>query len=494
MIQDFIKDSLKYLPSLIAPAMVGLIAIPIVTRLFLPADYGHYTLVMATVSILISIVGWLSMSIIRFYPAYERDGRLKEFYGTVVKLLFTSVATLAIIFLGILFLFKSSVLSQLWYLMLIGTLVFILSASFRVLQHFLRARRQLNWYTGFSIWNSVATLGVGIALVLGFHYGVDGLLWGYVLSLAVVLPLLWMVAVGRKATLKAGGFSGELAGDMAKYGFPLVVGNLASWIMSLSDRYVLGFFRRAQEVGIYSASYIISEHGVLLPASLFMLATRPILMSIWEKQGIGKSQEFVSKFTRYYLMVCLPAAVGLAILAKPAIGVLTASEYHEGYRIVALVAFSAFFFGLYHGFQSGLILYKKTYLIMIVTVISGLLNLGLNFWLVPRYSYMAAAVTTFISYAFLLAAMIILSRRYFVWEFPFKSLGKIALASAVMAAAVYPVGNGLTTSTLINLILGIIVGVVVYLAMLFLLREPRKEEVQELRAIVTRIFRKRNSL
>ena len=176
MIRDFLKDLLKYLPAQIAPAIVGFIAIPIITRLFAPADYGNYVLVIATVSILAAIVGWLSMSIIRFYPAYERDGKLDEFHGSTVKLLVISVAVLTVVFLGILFFLKSSVSSQLWHLMLIGTVVFVLMSSFQVLQHFLRARRQLNWYTSFSIWNSVAALGVGIALVMGLHYGIEGLL------------------------------------------------------------------------------------------------------------------------------------------------------------------------------------------------------------------------------------------------------------------------------------------------------------------------------
>ena len=490
MIRDFLKDLLKYLPAQIAPAIVGFIAIPIITRLFAPADYGNYVLVIATVSILAAIVGWLSMSIIRFYPAYERDGKLDEFHGSTVKLLVISVAVLTVVFLGILFFLKSSVSSQLWHLMLIGTVVFVLMSSFQVLQHFLRARRQLNWYTSFSIWNSVAALGVGIALVMGLHYGIEGLLWGSVLRLAIVLPFLCKVAIAGRTRLRSAGISPELTKEMAKYGFPLVVGNLAAWILSLSDRYMLEFFRGAQEVGIYSASYIISENSILLLASLFMLATRPLLMNIWEKEGMEKSREFVSKITRYYLIVCLPAAVGLSILAKPAIGVLTAPEYHEGYRIVALVAFSIFFLGLQHEFQSGLILYKKTSLIMIAIAASGLLNLGLNFWLVPRYGYMAAAVTTLISYAFLLVAMIVVSRRYFIWEFPFKSLGKAAIASAVMGAVVYPVGNSMTSSTLVNLILGIVVGVVVYMVTLFLLREPQKEEIQELRTIRRRILRR----
>jgi O-antigen/teichoic acid export membrane protein len=375
--------------------------------------------------------------------------------------------------------------------MLIGVLVFILAAVFQVLQNFLRARRQLYWYTSFSIWRNVAALGLGVALVMGFQFGVEGLLWGSVLSLAVVFPLVWRITVGGRVALRARGLSNKSTEEMAKYGFPLVVGNLAAWILSLSDRYVLEFFRSAQEVGLYSASYSVSENSILLMASLFILAAGPLSMNIWEKEGVAKSQEFVSKATRYYLIICLPAAVGLSVLAKPAIGVLTAAEYHEGYSIVPLVVSGGFFMGLQNWFQTGLTFHKKTTHIMTVTIIAGLLNLGLNFWLVPRFGYMAAAVTTLISYAFLLAAMVIISRKYFVWDFPFKSLGKVAFASALMAAVVYPVGNWLTSSALVNLIAGVCIGVMVYFAVLFLLREPRKGEIQELRTMGRKIFRRR---
>lgn len=487
MIRDFIKDLLKYLPAQITLGIVAIIAIPIITRLFPPADFGIYVLVMATVYILVTITGWLSMSIIRFYPAYERDNKLNEFRSSVVKLLFISVAVLAIVFLGILFLFKSHISTQLYHLMLIGTLLFTLMASFQVFQHFLRARRQLGWYNGLYIWSIAAGLGIGIAFVMGLHYGVEGLLWGAILSLGVTLPLLWKVVVGG-TPLRTKLISGRLAREMAKYGFPLVVGNLAAWILSLSDRYVLGFFRGAQEVGIYSASYAVAEYSILLVVSLFMYAAGPIVMSIWEKDGVEKSREFISKIARYYLIICLPAAMGLSVLAKPAIGVLTAAGYHEGYRIVALVAFGVFLLGLQHRFQLGLAFYKKTYLIMIAIVVSGLLNLGLNFLLIPKYGYMAAAVTTLVSYAFLLTMMIFVSRRYFVWDFPFKTLGRAACASAVMGAIVYFIGNSLTTSNLVNLIVGICSGVVVYFGMLLLLREPQKDEIQELQSVIGRIL------
>ena len=488
MIQEFIKDLGKYLPAQVVPAIVGFFSIPIITRLFLPADYGNYVLVLATVSIFSAIAGWLSMSIIRFHPAYEREGKLEEFYGIVIKLLLITVTVISLIFMAILFLSQSYLSDSFYHLMRIGVLIFVLTASLDVLLHFLRTKRQVNWYSAFSVWKSVTAIGFGLALVLIFHYGVDGLLWGSVLSIVVVLPLVWKVAVKRFSMSKSIFTSSTL--KMAGYSFPLVLANLAAWILSLSDRYVLVFFRGSQEVGIYSVSYAISEYSILFIALLFMLSGGPMGMNIWEKEGVEKSREFVSKTTRYYLMICLPAAVGISVLAKPAISVLTAPEYYEGYRIVSFVVFGGFLLGLQQRFQSGLLFYKKTRPIMFCIVAAGILNLALNFLFVPKYGYMAAAATTLVGYAFLLVAMVVVSRRVFIWEFPFKSLGKITCASVVMGAVIYLVGNSLTSSTLLNLIVGICVGTVVYLLMLFLLREIQEEEIQELRAIMDKIMRR----
>lgn len=67
--------------------------------------------------------------------------------------------------------------------------------------------------------------------------------------------------------------------------------------------------------------------------------------------------------------------------------------------------------------------------------------------------------------------MIILSRRLFVWKFPFRSLAKVTCASVIMGIAVYPVGNSLTSMNLLNLILGVCSGALIYFILLFLLRE-----------------------
>lgn len=264
------------------------------------------------------------------------------------------------------------------------------------------------------VWKNITTLGFGIVLILAFHLGADGLLWGYVMSLALALPFLWVKALG-KVSLRKGNISRASAIEMAKYSFPLVVGNLAAWILSLSDRYILKFIRGSEEVGIYSASYTISEKSIFLLVTLFSLASAPIAIKIWETEEKQKSQEFLNKLSSYYLMLCLPAAVGLSVLSRPIASIIIDKKYFDGYRIFPFVAFGIFFLGLEWVYQFGLRYYKKTYLTMLCIFVSGGLNIGLNFVLIPKYGYKGAAATTFISYAFLIIMMIIVSRRYFIW-------------------------------------------------------------------------------
>jgi len=485
MIKGFLKDAAKYLPAQIAPAIVGFVSIPIITRLFAPEDYGNYSLVMATVMVLTTLVGWLSMSIIRFYPAYERDNKLDFFCGNILRLTFISILVITLIFIILLFSLKVYISSTLYLLMSVGIGVFIIMAIFNVFQHFLRSMRQIGWYSFFVSWRSVMAFVLGVGLIVLFKFGIEGLLWGIILSGAVILPLLWRIAIGG-TSIKFTGLDRSMAKEMARYSIPLVIGNLAAWILSLSDRYILEFFRGSQEVGLYSASYNISEKSIMLLITLFMLASGPLSIHIWEKEGKEKSAEFVSKITRFYLIACVPAVVGLSVLSKPVMKIMTGQQYFEGYKIMPFVTLGVLFLGLQQRFQAGFLFYKKTSFVTITIVSSGLLNLFLNFLFVPKYGYFAAAITTLVSYAFLLFLVIVFSLHLFPWQFPFRSLAKVTIASAIMGIAVYFIGGRSTSSDLLNVFLGVCSGVLVYSTMLFLLREFQPNEKEAMKQVLKR--------
>ena len=124
------KDMRKYFPSLVIPAIVGFVTIPIVTHLFPAKIYGNYVLVMVTVSVLATIGSWVALSIIRFYPAYKKVSRGDELCSTTIKLTLISVVALSIIFIGVLFFGKNRISTDVYHLMRTGLLVFIFISFF----------------------------------------------------------------------------------------------------------------------------------------------------------------------------------------------------------------------------------------------------------------------------------------------------------------------------------------------------------------------------
>ena len=432
MIKDLFKDLAKYLPSYIVPTVVGIIAIPIITRMFPPEDYGNYVLVLAVASVLSAFAtAWLNASIIRFYPAYKVDNLIGTFQGTIVKLTLISVADISIIILTVLYIVMSRISPNFYFLMRIGLLVFIVTSVFRVILSELRTNHQITWYSFFSIWPSTIGLAFGVILVIVFHYGVEALLWGSFLSIAIVLPFLWKISIG-KISLKDGYIHSLMTSEITQYGLLIILVNLASWIIMLSDRYVINFFCGSGKVGIYSAGYAIPQRSILIIASLFALASNPIAFNIWEKQGFEASQKFLTKITLYYLLIGFPAKVGLAVLSKPIMHVLTAPAYFSGYIIIPLISFSSFFVGISNNFDQVLAYYKKTNLTLFNNLICASLNLGLNFLFIIKYGFIAAAVTTFIAFVVDLLIKIIVSRHFLIWQFPFVSLERTAIASAVI--------------------------------------------------------------
>jgi len=479
MIKDLFKDITKYLPSYIVPVVVSFFSVPIITRLFAPDVYGTYSLVMATITVLIGITSaWITTSLVRFYPVYQRIPRdLNIFKSTIVKLSFLSLLIVTLLSVITLFLVSKFLSKTLYDLMKIGVILFILMTVWNILNGELRARRRAGRYSLSKIWQSIAGILFGISLVLIFNFGIEGLIWGKILCLAMALPVLWKVTFGR-VDLKLGKTFSKLSKEIAIYGLPIAAINIATWILSLCDRYIIQFAKGSAQVGLYSASYAISERTIFLFSSLFLIAELPIAYRIWEREKLEESRQFRIKVTRYYLIIVLPAAIGLSVLARPVVSVLTATEYHSAYVIVPLVVFGAFFIGLANRYTNVFALVKKTYVNMFCVLGSAVLNIILNFLFVPKYGYIAAAFTTLVSYAFLLILAIIVSRRYFKWPFPFKSLGNSIIASAIMGVSVYFIGKCFLLSNIMNIIVGILVGLTIYPILLLILKEFTQIEIQ----------------
>jgi O-antigen/teichoic acid export membrane protein len=487
MSDGFLKDIMKYLPAQVVPGIIGLISIPVVTRIFPPAEYGHYNLVIATVIILSTIFGWLPTSISRYYPAYERQPQqLEVFKATVMSVGAVALIALLVLYYAMLLVLGTWMSMELWLLLMIGGPLFAATCAFNLFQAILRSKRFVGRYSVFAVWQSVAGFGLGIALILLLDLRVEGLLLGATLSIVPVLPSLWRAAMDVGARIHFGRTDLKMARTMFLYGLPLMVGNLAAWVLSLSDRYVLGLFRGTSEVGLYSLSYNIADKSIMLLATLFLMAEPAIGVRIWENQGERDSQRFVANVARLYLLLGIPSAVGLSVVSRLVVSLLGGAEYAEGYRIVPFVLFGVLLLGLQQRFHWGLLYHHKTGAITVALVIAGVLKVILNILFVPQYGYFAAAVTTLVCYAVSMCLIIWFSRRVFVWRFPYGSLCKVAAASAMMGIGVHYFEQVSTLAPVLRLLACMGVGVIVYATVLLVLKEFSSEEVGVARQVISK--------
>ena len=477
MFKELLKDLTKYSPSLIVPIIVEIIALPIITRLFPPGEYGNYILVKSSVIILTIITtAWFSSSFARYFPQYEANRQRDLFVVTIIKLLIVSVGSIFLLSSVVLLFIPLSMSSTVYSLAWVGLIFFLVNSCFDVFIKILRAERRALRYTLFQVWNSVMGLVIGLVLVIFFNLGIKGLLWGAIIGSAISLPLLWKIAVGSPSFKGIRIFS-SVTGEIAKFGTPATGIYLLTWILNFSDRYIIGLFRGSLEVGIYSVSYAISAKGMSFIVSLFLLAGHPIVYRIFENKGLDETKKFMPKLARFYLIIGVPAVIGLSTLAQSINAVLVAPEYHSGYVVIPWVVAGVFFMGISNIFSLNLGIYKKMNLLLACYLAGGILNLGLNLVFVPIFGYIAAAITTFISYIATALLTCLFAMRYFAWHFPIKSSIRIISSSLIMGILVHLLNS---RPSLWLLILCIFTGILTYTIFLLLFKEINNKEIKAL--------------
>jgi O-antigen/teichoic acid export membrane protein len=479
VLRKFVKDMAIYAPSQFLPALTAFITVPILTRLFPPAEYGYWALATSVSSFLVALASsGFGSAVIRFYPVYKARSTLNVLFATIGASLGTLITLVAGVSCLILFLFKTLLPPALVQLLPVVILIFAAQSIFSVFMAVIRAQRRTGTFTSFQLVTTYGSLGVGLLLVIVWGFRVEGLMWGTFLILVLTLPFLIFLAI-KGIGIHLQHFHLPDALQIWQYAWPLTLGNVAMWGLRVSDLFIIGAFRPEREVGLYSVSYNISAKSIELLVALFLLSVSPLVYSTWESQGREVTEKTLTMVTRVYLLLCLPAAVGLSVLAFPFVTLLTAPDYHEGYKIVGFVVFSSFAWGLSNIAMTGIAIMKHTSRLGANTMAAVSVHVVLQILLVPRFGYIASAVSTLVGYTVLLVLQTIASRPYLTWRFPFGTLRNVIAASVAMGLAVWGVnvlsgagGRGSPTF----LLLSIVVAVPVYVACIWCLGEIKPVE------------------
>jgi O-antigen/teichoic acid export membrane protein len=486
----FVKDLAIYAPSQFLPALTAFITTPILTRLLVPAEYGHWALASSIASFLVALAAsGMGSAALRFYPAYEANSTVDVFFATFGLSLAGVVAAVAGLSVLALFALKAFLPAWLVQLLPIAILIFVAQSIFIVFMSVIRAQGRSGSYTAVQLLTSYGGLGVGLMLVAGFGFGVEGLLWGTFLVLLPIVPLLLFLST-KGVGIHPRRFQLLDASSIWQYAWPLTLGNVAMWGLRVSDLFIIGAFWPTRDVGLYSVSYNISSRSIELLVTLFLLGVSPLIYKTWETQGREATETILTMVTRVYLIVCLPAVVGLSVLAFPFVALLTAPDYYEGARIVDVVVFSSVVLGLANIAMLGLAIKQQARRLGGIQVVAAAIHIGLQLLLVPRFGYVASAISTLIGYTALLLMQARAGQAHLTWRFPYGTLRNVVAASLVMglvAWGIYGMSGPGTKVSPAYLLLSIAVAIPTYGVCLWWLGEVDEGEKRTVVALLDRV-------
>lgn len=371
---------------------ISIITTPIFTRILTTHDYGIISIYQTWANIFAIFIGLqLSGSI----PTARVHLPTEQFSSYLRSILGLS----AISFIGISlfsFLFMKPLAS---ILQLESQLVpFLILQAFGTysavfyLTYTIQTKQPKN-HLRFSLLKTIAVVTISIVLVLSFS---TQKYMGRIIGFTVVNVFIigW---VYNKFFFHA---KSKIALTDWKYALPLslplIIHLISNLIIGQSDRLIINKYIGFEAAAIYSVAYTIGALGLMIAE-----ATNNV-WSPWYLENTKKKKNVtISDLSKLYIFGIAIVFIAVMLAAPEILLLMAPKEYSEGIGSLIIITASIFFQFLYR-FPLGYEQYSKNMKwVAVSTIISAIVNLLLNYFFIPKWGIIGAAIATYISYVLL---------------------------------------------------------------------------------------------
>jgi len=379
--------------------ILATLLLPLYTHYLPPGSFGRVEIITAATAVLAIVLQMgISSAFFRFYfDAKEDAARL-----TVIRTSFwftMAMSTVGLV-LGLLFAQPFAHwlgLGEHASLVRAGAVGLWAQTNYNQLTALFRVEERSVQYAIASVANVLITVCAMVLAVAVFHWGAVGLIIGnFTGTLLVYLALL------AYRTEQLGlEFDRDLFRGMQRFGMPLVPSALALWTINFVDREFVIWYKGAPEAGVYSAAVKIA--GVITFVMVaFRTAWPAFAYSIDDDRDAKRTYSYV---LTYLLTFASWVSLALGALAPWLVELLTNPRYQRAEKGVAVLAFAGAVYAGYTVLAIGSGRARKTQFNWVVTGVGAAANIGLNFWLIPTYGMVGAAISTAAAYVVLFVGM-----------------------------------------------------------------------------------------
>jgi O-antigen/teichoic acid export membrane protein len=392
--------------------ILATLLLPLYTHYLPPNAYGRVEIVTAATAVLAIVLQLgISSAFFRFYF----DAKVHTEKLTVIRtsFWFTMMMSTLGLLLGVVFAGAVGHAIGLGHdpsLVRAGAVGLWAQTNYNQLTALFRVEERSVAYAIASVANVLITVAAMVLSVAVFHWGAVGLVVGNftgTLIVYVVLVLYRTEQLGLE-------FDTTLFRKMQKFGMPLVPSALALWAINFIDREFIVWYNGKAEVGVYSAAIKIAS-VVTFVMIAFRTAWPAFAYSI---EDDGEARRTYSFVLTYLLAFASWLALALGALAPWLVELLTNPRYQRAEKGVALLAFAGAVYAGYTVLAIGSGRARRTQLNWVVTGTGAAANIGLNFWLIPRWGMVGAAISTAAAYVVLFAGMTLYAQ--YVYPVPYQ--------------------------------------------------------------------------
>jgi len=395
-VKNTFKQTLIYGLSNLSIKAAGLILIPFYTGSLSTYEYGQLIILEVLAQFAIGIVSFqVPSALLRLGSNLLNIIDQKKLYSTSLGL----VAILCLLFAAIAFPFTNE-LSQLIfsstdYQLVLELLAF--SIIFEVLGliplQLMRLREKSVTYLFLVSLKLVTLIGLVWYFVVlqngGIYGAVKAIMYSNLVFLISTIPIQLKNIIPK--------FSVNFSIQIYKYSGPLIFTTVSALLLTLSDRLIIKIFGQFEDVGIYGLAYKIGSLSNLLIIASFSLGFLPIAFKKYNNPGFKR---FFSKtFTLYSsLTIILTLFVSVFGLELTMFLNRGGAEFTAAAALVPFIAYVFIFKAINNYLLFIFLLTKKTRVHAIVTTAGVLINIALNFLLIPSFGIYGAVAATGFSY------------------------------------------------------------------------------------------------
>lgn len=450
---------------------IGFFMIPLYTYYLSTSDYGTLELLDLTSYVVSMFLGLgISQSVIRYYYEYDDEEKKKQ----VISVAMITIWIVSLIILIWLFFFSKEISYLVFnsvdyfrlFNIMFATVVFQLSNE--IPRAFMRIEQKSVLYVFVNIVKLLLALSLNIIFIVYFKMGVMGILISSLIS-TVMTGFFFIVYIFRRIRLS---YSFELLFAMLKYGLPIMWSWFGMFILHFGDRFILQRLTSLSDVGIYSLAYKFGFIPNLLVLGPFLLIWAPKRFELIKEPN---AKDIYAVIFTYLMFVNIFVSLGMAILIKDVITLISDPKFHGAYQYVPTILLAYLFFGAFQYVQFGVHVEKKTKYLAYTTLLAAGLNIGANILLIPKIQVWGASLVTLISLLFLLVFIYFPSQKLYHIPYEFGRIIKMsltALALYFMASLVNP--SHIVVSLMVKLGIAISFPFVLYLTRFYKSQELAK--------------------